>query len=86
MAPAEFPGEIGKEGWSNWLARGVDEATLERLRRDTATDRPCGGENFVTRLERELDRIFRPQKVGRKPKARADPDFTTNLFDCEACQ
>lgn len=76
-----FPGEVGKEGWSGWLARGVDEATLERLRRNTATGRPCGGEDFVTRLERELDRILRPQKVGRRPKAGTDLDPTADLFE-----
>ena len=79
-AASPFPGDIGSAGWSTWLAEAIDTATLERLRSNTATGRPCGKEDFVVRLERELDRLLRPQKTGRKPKAQDEPDVTTDLF------
>ncbi len=76
-----FPGRIASAGWADWLAQGLDDRTLERIRRNTATGRPCGDDDFVTRLERDLDRILRPQQAGRKPKGSLDPELTGDLFE-----
>jgi len=44
--------------WSAWLAEGLDEETLARVRRHTATGRPCGCESFVGLFERILGRVL----------------------------
>ena len=75
-----FPGDIGEAKWAQWLAAGLDDATCQRLRGNTMTGRPCGGSDFVARLERELNRILRPQKVGRKPKHSSSVENTPDLF------
>ncbi|MCJ7670392.1 MAG: hypothetical protein MUO61_07780, partial [Dehalococcoidia bacterium] len=52
---------------SEFFREGVDFVSVERLRRHERTGRPLGSENFVAKLERILDRMLRPKKVGRKP-------------------
>jgi len=61
-------------GWSEWLARGVEEDAVRRLRAATMTGRPCGGEDFVRGLEARLGRSLGPKKPGPKPKAKVDDD------------
>lgn len=66
------------EAWSQWLARGIDDATLMRLRRSTHTGRPCGDLSFVEEFERKLNRLLQPQKPGPKPAASST--ITEDLF------
>ena len=75
-----FPGRVTQERWCSWLAEGLDQVTLERLRSNTMTGRPCGGEDFIDRLEQQLNRILRPQKVGRKPKGTEESELVPDFF------
>lgn len=60
------PGII--EDWETWLAMEEPAAQTERIRRNTNTGRPCGSDDFVAHLERQLGRRLRPQKRGRKTR------------------
>jgi len=58
-------GEIGD--WEGYLALDVDEEKEAALmRRRERTGRPLGNASFIERLEKQLDRVLRPQK--RDPK------------------
>ena len=59
---------------ANRRAVGLDTPTLERLRSNTSTGRPC------ERIEQTLDRILRPQKVGRKPRTPENAPDSSDLF------
>ena len=78
--PRPFPGHITQTGWAEWVGAGLGDSAIERLRRDTMTGRPCGGADFMERLEHELNRILRPQKVGRKRKTPEDAPQIPDLF------
>jgi putative transposase len=78
--PRPFPGHLTQTGWAEWLGAGLGDSAIERLRRDTMTGRPCGGADFMERLERELNRILRPQKVGRKRQTPEDAPQIPDLF------
>lgn len=68
--------------WTQWLALGLDEAEVARLRRATSTGRPCGTADFATRLEQQLQRPLTPARRGRKPATAASADtLTPDLFD-----
>ncbi len=54
--------------WARRLAADPDAETVRQLRRHEATGRPLGGERFLKRLEKLLDRALRPRKPGRKKK------------------
>jgi len=69
LSPLEMPWPV--PDWSAYL-RDEDESQVVRIRRQTATGRPCGSPTFVQRLESTLGRILRPRKRGPKPKARAE--------------
>lgn len=56
--------------WPAFLAQDVSEPEMATLRRHARTGRPLGGEAFVARLERVLDRPLRPRKPGPKPGQR----------------
>jgi putative transposase len=45
----------------------AEEEVAATLRRHESTGRPLGGERFLTRLEKKLGKILRPQKPGPKP-------------------
>ena len=53
-----FPGPIGN--WRQWLASGLEDETLIRLRKNTASGSPTGDEEFVAAIERRLKRRVRP--------------------------
>ena len=57
------------DDWAEFLASGLSDEEADGLRRHERTGRPLGAERFVTRLERKLHRILRPQKRGPKPEA-----------------
>ena len=56
------------DDWSEFFNQGVDSVLAERLRKHEQTGRPLGGENFVVKLEKILDRMLRPKKAGRPRK------------------
>jgi putative transposase len=56
--------------WAKVVERRIDDQEVRALRRHESTGRPLGGESFIARLEARLGRVLRPQKVGRKRKAR----------------
>ena len=72
------------DDWGEFLASGLSDEEGEALRQHERTGRPLGSERFVTRLEKTLKRILRPQKRGRKPdakkkgKTRAERKWTRN--------
>ena len=43
---SRFPGPIGHRRWSQWLREGLDEVTLQRLRKNTMTGQPIGQRRF----------------------------------------
>jgi putative transposase len=59
-ADRPFPGPIND--WRQWLANGLEEGTLERIRENTARGSPTGSERFVTAIERRLNRRVRPRR------------------------
>ena len=52
-----FPGPIGD--WRQWLANGLEDETLNRLRANTASGAPTGDDAFVETIERRLNRRVR---------------------------
>jgi putative transposase len=52
--------------WSQWLAANDADSEIKAIRKATAKDYPFAEDPFVKRLELELGRPLRPQKVGRK--------------------
>ncbi|MEO5347889.1 MAG: transposase [Magnetococcus sp. YQC-9] len=54
------------QDWSEFLASGLPDETLDTLRRHERTGRPLGSEPFLDKLETQLQRILKPQKPGRK--------------------
>ncbi|MCZ6603509.1 MAG: transposase, partial [Alphaproteobacteria bacterium] len=57
--------------WKGFLGQGLDEATLEDLRRHSRTGHPLGGKRFFTKLEKLFGQDVRPRKPGRPPQAEA---------------
>jgi putative transposase len=55
-----FPGPIGD--WRRWLAAGLEEELLNRIRENTASGKPTGNEEFVRAIEKRLDRPVRPRR------------------------
>ncbi len=64
-ADRPFPGPIGD--WRRWLAGGVEDGTLHRLRENTASGAPTGDEGFVSAIERRLNRGVLPRRRRRRP-------------------
>ncbi len=62
-----FPSMVGD--WSRFLASGLEQQTIERLRVNTSTGRPTGSESFVAVLEARLGRTLRRKRRGPQPKA-----------------
>ena len=54
--------------WRAFLATGVTEEELQRLRRHECTGRPLGDAGFLRRLERRLGLVLRRLKPGPKPQ------------------
>jgi putative transposase len=58
--------------WAAFLAAGLDQGTMEALRRGERTGRPLGTPAFIADLEVRVGRRLAPRKAGRKPKAAAE--------------
>ena len=65
LSPVAMPWPVAD--WSAYL-REEHEEDVARLRQQTRTGRPCGGDPFVRDLERTLGRPLLRQKPGPKPK------------------
>ena len=55
--------------WARHLAADPDDATVRVLHRHETTGRPAGSARFLTRVEKLLGRVVRPQRPGRKKKS-----------------
>jgi len=53
--------------WQGFLAGGIEEKEIKRLRRHERTGRPVGSEEFLSRLEATLGRPLRPRKPVASP-------------------
>jgi putative transposase len=58
--------------WREYLGGGQAEEELARIRENTHTGRPLGSAEFVSGLERALQRKLAPAKGGRPAKERLD--------------
>ena len=65
--PADAERAISEQEWSEWLASAGDEESINILRRNIEKGLPCGGDNFIGKLEKLSGRklLYRPQ--GRPP-------------------
>lgn len=59
---------ITAEQWRRELADGLSDTELGRLRLNTHTGRPLGGDSFLSKLEKMLGRRVRPLPIGRPKK------------------
>jgi putative transposase len=60
--------------WREYLVAGGADSTLAAIRRSTHTGRPLGSAEFVEGLERSMKRRLTPQKGGRPPKSKLEPE------------
>jgi len=58
------------DDWGRFIAGQIAEREVSLLRKQERTGSPLGGEGFIDRLERALDRSLRKQKTGPKPNRR----------------
>ncbi len=65
---AERENVLAISNWAAWLEGKEDRDANQFLRDCTSTGRPCGQEDFVKQIERELHRDFTRKKPGPKPK------------------
>lgn len=61
--------------WSRWLSEGVDDRSLEVLRRNASQNLPCGSDDFVERLEKLAGRSLRYRLPGRQAEGKGDSHF-----------
>ena len=59
----------GITDWSSWLAKGVPEDCLARLRRHAPRNLPCGSDEFLTRLEETAGHSLRYKARGGQKKS-----------------
>ena len=57
--------------WRAFLSDPAADETGPKLQHHERTGRPLGDENFLTKLERLLNRVLKPKRAGRKPKKQA---------------
>ncbi len=58
------------EDWSKYLMDKENEETINDIRENTLTGRPCGDDVFIGKIEKKLGRSLKAQKRGR-PKKRS---------------
>lgn len=56
------------QNWEDFLGRTMDTEELKRIQTHLQTGRPRGSHLFLDTVEKQLGRVVRPQKRGRKPK------------------
>jgi putative transposase len=72
------------QDWKQYLAEAPNQTAGTKLIKSTKTGRPCGEDDFVTRLEALLGRRFATLPPGR-PYAGKN-EAATNLFQIEAAK
>ncbi len=60
------------EDWSTWLAEGDEAEELQMLRRNVEKGLPCGSEDFVRKLGRQVGRLLEYRPQGRPKKVNED--------------
>lgn len=69
LAPISTLGVAVKStDWAEWLSIPNSEATLKTLRQTVNKGLPCGNENFISTIEREVGKILRIRPLGRPKK------------------
>jgi len=63
-----LPEVLKVRDWKKYLEASISEEEKEALQKHSNTGRPLGSEKFITKLEKMLGRILRPQKGGRPRK------------------
>jgi putative transposase len=58
--------EIGD--WLGYLMEGDDDKLIQKIRQNTKTGRPCGGEDFIKKIEGLIGRRLRTLPRGRPRK------------------
>jgi putative transposase len=61
---------IVQDDWKRFLSKTDSSAQMETFRKHERSGRPLGSDSFVQNLEQKLNRILKPQKPGRKAKAK----------------
>jgi hypothetical protein len=71
LSPAKswLEGFPSQAGWSAWLADGDRPAQLDALRKTVEGGLPCGGEEFVRKLEYLSGRSLKLRPRGRQARA-----------------
>ena len=59
---------IKKENWGRYLEEPDEESTIEIIKCHTNTGRPLGEDNFIKKLEKQLDRRLKALPIGRPKK------------------
>lgn len=59
---------IVRKKWSDFLSIYPREADMELFRKHERTGRPLGEEQFIEKVETQLNRSLKLQKAGRKKK------------------
>ena len=54
--------------WHDFLAGGLPQADVDRLRQHGRTGRPCGSADWIERLEQQSGRALKKQRPGPKPR------------------
>ena len=72
------------QDWKQYLAEAPNQTAGTKLIKSTKTGRPCGEDDFVTRLEALLGRRFATLPPGR-PYAGKN-EAAANLFQIEAAK
>ena len=57
--------------WGKFLSEPIAPEAAAQLQAHERTGRPLGHEGFLIKLEKRLQRVLRPRRPGRKPKATA---------------
>ena len=63
----QFPPEVLRQGWSDWLAKGLPEDDLEHIRQATWKGIPCSSDSFLRQVETMLGVPLLPRRPGRHP-------------------
>jgi putative transposase len=68
--------------WKSYLRGDTDDSLNDEIRRHLRTGRPLGSEEFIERLEQQLQRTLRRGKPG--PKLKRRDSNTPDMFSDES--
>ena len=61
-----FPPEVMRQGWSEWLAKGLPKEDLEHIRQATWKGIPCSSDSFLRQVETMFGVPLLPRRRGRQ--------------------